>query len=177
VLTSTLVNNFRYGSCVKAWASSAIPTRIDLLPRLNDQTVRSRARIASSAAHTFADDVSWIRGKHTWQFAPSLFYPYSQHQLPDIFQRRQRQRFLDHAVWLRPKKSPLNPPIPARTPTRVRAWPMARRLLLPVLPTPTISHSRHCLEWSRGGRQYNFKRDGSALADVRQSNAGTRWTL
>jgi hypothetical protein len=67
VLTSTLINNFRYG-----FIRQSVGTIGDTDKPWNQFQSIDQGITYSSAfhrpVHNFTDDLSWIRGKHTWQF-------------------------------------------------------------------------------------------------------------
>jgi len=70
VLTSSIVNNFRYGFVRESVGDIGNSNQdwIDFRG-LNDQTgAVTRTSSFQRPIHSFSDDVSWIRGKHTWQF-------------------------------------------------------------------------------------------------------------
>lgn len=70
---SNLVNNFRYGLTRQAFsqlgdsADNLINFRFVFQPRAFSRTL-SR----STPVHNFVDDVSWVRGKHTFQFGGNI---------------------------------------------------------------------------------------------------------
>src|SRR6266446_5475122 len=70
VLTSSIVNNFRYGFVRESVGDIGNSNQDWIYFRgLNDQTgAVTRTSSFQRPIHSFSDDVSWIRGKHTWQF-------------------------------------------------------------------------------------------------------------
>lgn len=76
VLKQSLVNNFRYGfvrESVGFIGNSTLPW-VEFRG-LNDQTgAITRSNSFQRPTHTFADDLSWIRGKHTWQFGGQVSF-------------------------------------------------------------------------------------------------------
>jgi len=73
VLSSTLVNNFRYGYTRQSQSTQGLQTAAQLSFRFIDDL---KAATSTSSfhvpVHNFVDDVSWTRGKHTLQFGTNL---------------------------------------------------------------------------------------------------------
>jgi len=67
VLSSTLVNNFRYGFVRESAGDSGDSDQNYILMRGITQGV-TRSKSFQVPTHTFVDDVSWNHGKHTFQF-------------------------------------------------------------------------------------------------------------
>ena len=112
VLKQSLVNNFRYGFVRESvgFIGNSNQPWVEFRG-LNDQTgAITRSNSFQRPTHTFADDLSWIRGKHTWQFGGQI-----------SFIREPRDSFLSsysdglaNAGWFNTtgfagKNSPLNP--------------------------------------------------------------------
>jgi hypothetical protein len=74
VLSSTVVNNFRYGFVRESVGVIGNSNQDWIFFRgLNDQTgAVTRTHSFQRPTNTFADDVSWNHGKHTWQFGAQL---------------------------------------------------------------------------------------------------------
>jgi hypothetical protein len=76
VLRSNLVNNFRYGFTRQSYGLIGTQTQDEVFFRgLNDNSTSNLSSLVYSSTnnyqvpvHNFADDVSWMKGKHTWQF-------------------------------------------------------------------------------------------------------------
>jgi hypothetical protein len=74
VLTSSLVNNFRYGFVRQSVGVIGNSDQDWIYIRgLNDQTgAITRTHSFQRPSNNFIDDVSWIHGKHTWQFGAQV---------------------------------------------------------------------------------------------------------
>jgi len=74
VLTSSLVNNFRYGFVRQSVGVIGNSNQDWIFFRgLNDQTgAITRTHSFQRPTNNFIDDVSWIKGKHTWQFGTQI---------------------------------------------------------------------------------------------------------
>jgi len=70
VISPSVVNNFRYGFVRESVGIIGNSNQDWIFFRgLNDQTgAVTRTHSFQRPTHTIADDVSWIHGKHTWQF-------------------------------------------------------------------------------------------------------------
>jgi Carboxypeptidase regulatory-like domain len=76
VLRSNLVNNFRYGYTRQSFGEIGNQTQDVIFFRdLNDNETSNNSSLAVTnnnsfqvPVQNFADDISWIKGKHTWQF-------------------------------------------------------------------------------------------------------------
>jgi hypothetical protein len=76
VLRPNLVNNFRYGYTRQSFGEIGNQTEDQIFFRdLNDNETSNNSSLAVTTnnlfqvpVHNFADDISWIKGKHTWQF-------------------------------------------------------------------------------------------------------------
>ncbi len=73
LLSNTLINNFRYAFVRQGTGSSGL-TNSDLsdFRGLDDPTGFTRTILTNVPVHNFADDVSWTKGKHTFQFGSNL---------------------------------------------------------------------------------------------------------
>jgi Carboxypeptidase regulatory-like domain len=73
LISSTLVNNFRYGLTREAFShqgdatQNAIDFREVFQPLTFDRTLDR-----TTPVHNFTDDLSWTRGNHTWQFGGNV---------------------------------------------------------------------------------------------------------
>jgi len=81
VISSSLVNNFRYGFIRESAGVIGNSNQDWIIFRgLNDQNQNApggaitRTHSFQRPNHTIADDLSWIRGKHTWQFGTSISF-------------------------------------------------------------------------------------------------------
>jgi hypothetical protein len=76
VLRSNLINNFRYGFIRESIGDIGNSTQDWILFRgLNDPAgAITRSYAFQRPINNFIDDVSWIKGKHTWQFGAQLSF-------------------------------------------------------------------------------------------------------
>ncbi len=80
VLRSNLVNNFRYGYTRQSFGEIGNQTQDQLFLRgLNDNSSSNNASLAVTATtnyqvpvHNFVDDISWIKGRHTFAFGGNI---------------------------------------------------------------------------------------------------------
>ena len=76
VLRPNLVNNFRYGYTRQSFGEIGNQTKDAIYFRtLNDNETSNNSSLAVTnttnyqvPVHNFVDDISWVKGKHTWQF-------------------------------------------------------------------------------------------------------------
>jgi hypothetical protein len=76
VLRSNLVNNFRYGYTRQSFGQIGNQTQDIIFFRgLNDNSSPNNSSLVYTndtkfqvPVHNFVDDISWVKGKHTWQF-------------------------------------------------------------------------------------------------------------
>jgi hypothetical protein len=69
LLSNTLINNFRYSFVRQGYGSVGLTTsNVSDFAALDDPTGFSRTTLNNVPVHNFVDDVSWIKGKHTFQF-------------------------------------------------------------------------------------------------------------
>jgi Carboxypeptidase regulatory-like domain/TonB dependent receptor len=76
VIRPNLVNNFRYGYTRESFGQTGNQTQDIIYFRgLNDNSTSNNSSLAYTnnlnyqvPVHNFVDDVSWIKGRHTWQF-------------------------------------------------------------------------------------------------------------
>jgi hypothetical protein len=82
VLKPTLVNNFRYGYTRQSFGQIGNQTQPVVFFRgLNDNETTNNSSLAVTnnsnyqvPVNNLVDDVSWVRGKHTWQFGVNFNY-------------------------------------------------------------------------------------------------------
>ena len=80
VLRSNLVNNFRYGYTRQSFGEIGNQTQDELFLRgLNDNSSSNNSSLVYTntnkfqvPVHNFVDDISWIKGRHTWQFGGNI---------------------------------------------------------------------------------------------------------
>src|SRR6266436_1762351 len=136
VLTSTLVNNFRYGfvrESVGIIGNSSVDW--NFFRGLNDQTgAVTRTHSFQRPIHSFADDLSWIHGKHTWQFGTLLSFT----RTPSNSTQSSFTGASANASWTTlsgyaQKNSPLNPALTCSTSS----------------PNSCVPNGKPCWAWSR----------------------------
>jgi hypothetical protein len=161
VITSNLINNFRYGFVRQSVGYIGNSNQDWILLRgLNDQTgppaAITRTYGFQRPTHLFADDVSWMRGKHTWQFGgqvafirtPSISYASS------FSFARANASWTTTSGYAQKSSSPLNPMnsgFPQVDASFANSYDFPLTALLGMV--------------TEVDAQYNFQRDGSALAD------------
>ena len=160
VITPTIINSFRYGFVRESNGIVGNSTQDWIFLRgLNDQAgAVTRSSSFQRPTHSFADDVSWMRGKHTWQFGiqtafvrtPSVNYNSS------FSDGSANASWTDTSGYAQKSGSPLNPanlgpnqPLVDANFANSYDFPLTALL---GLVTEVDAH-------------YNFQRDGSALPD------------
>ncbi len=169
VLSSTLVNNFRYGYVRESVGING-NSNLDwnFFRGLNDQTgAVTRTHSFQRPIHSFADDLSWIHGKHTFQFGTQIAII----RTPSISYQASFSDGSANASWTTlsgyaQKKSPLNPAY-----TCTSSSSSSCTLNGSPLVDPNFANSYDFPLQALMGMitevdaQYNFNRDGSALPD------------
>ncbi len=76
VITPNLINNFRYGFIRQSFGDIGNTNQQVVTFRgLNDQTgAVTYTNAIQRPVNNFFDDVSWLRGKHNWQFGAALAF-------------------------------------------------------------------------------------------------------
>src|SRR6266567_737513 len=169
VLSNTLVNNFRYGFVRESVGVIGNSKQDWIYFRgLNDQTgAVTRTNSFQRPVHSIADDLSWIRGKHTWQFGAQIAFI----RTPSTSYLASFSDGSANASWTTlsgyaQKKSPLNPGY-----TCANSSPNSCSLNGNPLVDPNFANSYDFPLQALLGMvtevdaQYNFNRDGSALPD------------
>ncbi|MCU1239753.1 MAG: Cna B-type protein [Candidatus Acidoferrum typicum] len=169
VLTNTLVNNFRYGFVRESVGIIGNSNQDWIYFRgLNDQTgAVTRTNSFQRPVHTIADDLSWIYGKHTWQFGTQISFI----RTPSVSYSTSFSDGSANASWTTlsgyaQKKSPLNPAY-----TCANSSPSSCTANGTPFVDPSFANSYDFPLQALLGMvtevdaQYNFKRDGSPLAD------------
>jgi Carboxypeptidase regulatory-like domain len=74
VITSNIINNFRYGFVRQSFGDIGNTNQpVVTIRGLNDQTgAITYTNEFQRPVHNFFDDVSWMRGKHNWQFGTAI---------------------------------------------------------------------------------------------------------
>jgi hypothetical protein len=167
VFTNTLVNNFRYGFIRESVGFVGNSTQDwNLFRGLNDQTgAITRTSNFQRPSHNFDDDLSWIHGKHTWQFGEQIAFI----RTPSTSYDTSYSDGSANASWTTlsgyaQKVSPLNP-----------AYTCTNASTCALNGTPTVDPSfansyDFPLQAMLGmitevDARYNFNRDGSSLSD------------
>jgi hypothetical protein len=113
VLKPSLINNFRYGFVRESVGIIGNSNENWLFLRgLNTQTgAVTRTNSFQRPTHTIADDLSWIHGKHTWQFGTQLGFirTPSVSYLSSFSDASANASWLDTAGFAQKSGSPLNP--------------------------------------------------------------------
>src|SRR6267154_755659 len=161
VLSATLVNSFRYGIVRESVGVIGNSNQDWIYFRgLNDQNgppgAVTRTHSFQRPTHTLADDVSWIHGKHTWQFGtqiafirtPSISY------LSSFSDGSANASWTNTSGYAQKAGSPLNPingGFPKVDSTFANSYDFPITALLGMV--------------TEVDARYNFQRDGSALPD------------
>jgi len=169
VLSNTLVNNFRYGIVRESVGVIGNSNQDWIYFRgLNDQSgAVTRTNSFQRPVNSIADDLSWIRGKHTWQFGTQIAFI----RTPSTSYLASFSDGSANASWTTlsgyaQKKSPLNPGY-----TCANSSPNSCSLNGNPLVDPNFANSYDFPLQALLGMvsevdaQYNFNRDGSALPD------------
>jgi hypothetical protein len=169
VITNSLVNNFRYGFVRESVGVIGNSSQDwNYFRGLNDQTgAVTRTHSFQRPIHNFVDDVSWIRGKHTWQFGTQLSFI----RTPSLSYQTSFSDGSANASWTTlsgyaQKKSPLNPAYTCTT-----SSPSSCALNGTPFVDPSFANSYDFPLQAMLGMitevdaRYNFQRDGSALPD------------
>jgi len=169
VITNSIVNNFRYGFVRESVGIIGNSNQDwNFFRGLNDQTgAVTRTHSFQRPIHSFADDLSWLHGKHTWQFGAQLAFI----RTPSISYLNSYSDGSANASWTTlsgyaQKKSPLNPAY-----TCANSSPNSCTLNGNPIVDPSFANSYDFPLQALLGMitevdaRYNFKRNGSALAD------------
>jgi len=154
VITNNLVNNFRYGFVRESVGSIGDSNQPYIILRGITQGV-TRTSAFQRPIHTFADDLSWTRGKHTLQFGGSLTYIRNPriNTLNSFSDGVANASWLDTSGMLVKTGSPFNPAnngFPAGDSSFANSYDFPMMALLGMV--------------SEADATYNYKKDGSVLA-------------
>jgi hypothetical protein len=169
VLTPSLVNNFRYGFVRESVGDIGNANQDwNFFRGLNDPVgAITYSNSFQRPIHSLADDISWIRGKHTWQFGTQIAFI----RTPSTSTLASFSDGSANASWTTlsgyaQKNSPLNPALTCATSAPSSCAPNGQ---------PFVDHSfANSYDFplqamlgmiSEVDAQYNFNRDGSSLAD------------
>ena len=161
VLSSTITNNFRYGYVRQSVGIIGNTTQDVIYFRgLNDQggppAATTHTHSFQRPTHLFADDLSWIKGKHTWQFGGQVAFI----RTPSISYQSSFSDGIANASWTttsgyaQKSSSPLNPVnsgFPAVDSSFANSYDFPLTALLGMV--------------TEVDARYNFQRDGTALPD------------
>ncbi|HLG96889.1 MAG TPA: TonB-dependent receptor [Bryobacteraceae bacterium] len=162
VLTNSIVNNFRYGFVRESVGTIGNSNQDWIYFRgLNDQAgAVTRTHSFQRPTHTLADDVSWIRGKHTWQFGTQISFI----RTPSLSYASSFSDGSTNASWTSvsgyaQKNTPLTPQnycpggqcLPAVDASFANSYDFPLQALMGMV--------------TEVDGRYNFQRDGSALPD------------
>ncbi len=163
VITATLVNNLRYGFIRESAGVIGNSNQDWVLFRgLNDQGQNSpggaitRTHSFQRPTHTIADDLSWIHGKHTWQFGTSISFV----RTPSISYLASYSDGSGNASWTSTSgyaQKPLSPLNPINS-----GFPMVDSSFANAYDFPLTALLGMVTEVDA---RFNFQRDGSPLAD------------
>lgn len=169
VLTNSLINNFRYGYVRQSFGQIGNSDQDWIFFRgLNDQTgAVTRSHSFARPVNTFADDLSWIHGKHTWQVGVQI----SRVRTPSNSTLTSFSDGSANASWTTlsgyaQKKSPLNPAY-----TCANSDPNSCAANGTPFVDPSFSNSYDFPLQALLGMvtevdaRYNFNRNGSALPE------------
>src|SRR5580704_5774377 len=169
VLTSTLVNNFRYGYIRESVGIIGNSNQDwNFFRGLNDQTgAVTRTHSFQRPINSFADDLSWIRGKHTFQFGTQIAIIRN----PSVSYLASFSDGSANASWTTlsgyaQKKTPLNPAYTCANSNPNSCSPNGAPFV-----DPSFANSYDFPLQALMGMitevdaQYNFNRDGSALPE------------
>jgi len=167
VITNSILNNFRYGFIRESVGVIGNSNQDWILLRgLNDQTgppgAITRTNSFQRPTHNFADDVSWIHGKHSWQFGTQISFI----RTPSVSYLSSYSHGSANASWtsvsgFAQKNTPLTPQ---------NYCPSGPTSCLPAVDASFANSYDFPLTALMGmvtevdGR-YNFERDGSTLPD------------
>jgi carboxypeptidase family protein len=169
VLSSALVNNFRYGYVRESVGIIGNSNQDwNFFRGLNDQTgAVTRTHSFQRPIHSFADDLSWIHGKHTFQFGTQIAII----RTPSVSYQASFSDGSANASWTTlsgyaQKKSPLNPAYTCANSSPGSCAPNGSPFV-----DPNFANSYDFPLQALMGMitevdaQYNFNRDGSALPE------------
>jgi hypothetical protein len=158
VLTSTLINNFRYGFVRQSVGVIGNSDQDWIFFRgLNDQIgAITRTHSFQRPTNNFVDDISWIHGKHTWQFGTQIAFI----REPRLSDQASFSDGSANASWVNTSGyanktgSPLNPAnngLPAVDPNFDNSYDYPIQALLGMV--------------TEVDAKYNFQKNGTALPD------------
>ena len=169
VLTRSIVNNFRYGFIRESVGVGGNSNQDwNYFRGLNDQTgAVTRSHSFQRPIHNLADDLSWIRGNHTWQFGTQMAFI----RTPSLSSQTSFSDGSANASWTTlsgyaQKKSPLNPAYTCASSSPSSCVPNGTAFVDPSFANSYDFPLQAMLGMiTEVDARYNFNRDGSALQD------------
>ena len=169
VLSSSLVNNFRYGFVRESVGNIGNSNQDWIFFRgLNDQTgAVTRSTAFQRPTHNIIDDISWARGKHTWQFGTQIAFI----RTPSVSTESSFSDGSANASWTTlsgyaQKKSPLNPAYTCANSSSSSCVLNGNPLVDPGFANSYDFPLQALLGMvTEVDARYNFQRDGSALPE------------
>ncbi|PYU73536.1 MAG: hypothetical protein DMG52_14580 [Acidobacteria bacterium] len=169
VLRNSLVNNFRYGFIRESVGIIGNSNQDWIFFRgLNDQSgAVTRTHSFQRPIHSFADDLSWIHGKHTWQFGTLLSFT----RTPSDSTQSSFSDGSANASWTTlsgyaQKNSPLNPALTCSTSNPNSCVPNGTPFVDPSFANSYDFPMQALLGMvTEVDAKYNFQRDGSPLPE------------
>jgi hypothetical protein len=156
VITNTLINSFRYGFVRQSVGNIGNSDETWIFFRgLNDQTnAITRSFSYQRPINTYADDVSWIHGRHTWQFGGLATFARTTSQSTDTSYSdgSANASWTDTSGYAGSSGSPLNPVnlgLPGVDPNFANSYDYPITTLLGMV--------------TEADARYNFTRNGTAL--------------
>src|SRR6266436_1540837 len=154
VITNNLVNSFRYGFVRESVGDIGDSNQPYIILRGITQGV-TRTSAFQRPIHTFADDLSWTRGRHTLQFGGSFTYVRNPriNTLNSFSDGAANASWLDVSGMLVKSGSPFNPSnngFPAGAGSFANSYDFPMMALLGMVTEDDAT--------------YNYKKDGSVLA-------------
>ncbi|PYU77455.1 MAG: hypothetical protein DMG51_20755, partial [Acidobacteria bacterium] len=169
LVRNSLVNNFRYGFIRESVGVIGNSNQDWIFFRgLNDQTgAVTRTHSFQRPIHNFADDLSWIHGKHTWQFGTLLSFT----RTPSDSTQSSFSDGSANASWTTlsgyaQKNSPLNPALTCSTSNPNSCVPNGTPFVDPSFANSYDFPMQALLGMvTEVDAKYNFQRDGSPLPE------------
>jgi hypothetical protein len=158
VISNSLINNFRYGYVRQSVGNIGNSDQTWIFFRgLNDQTgAVTRSFSFQRPINTFADDLSWIHGRHTFQFGAQASFARttSQSTSTSFSDGSANASWTDTAGYAQKSGSPLNPinsGLPGVDPNFANSYDYPITTLLGMV--------------TEADARYNFTRDSTALPE------------
>jgi hypothetical protein len=171
-ITNSLINNFRYGFIRESDGFIGNSNQDWIYFRgLNDQNgppgAVTRTHNLQRPINSFADDVTWIKGKHSWQFGTQIAIA----RTPSASYVSSYSDGIANASWTTlsgyaEKKSPLNPALTCANSSPTSCTANGKPFVDPSFANSYDFPLQALLGMvTEVDAQYNFTRDGTALPD------------